>query len=300
MKQPILSRYLPPEVLRRLANVSFEPKQLVAGHLAGAHRSRASGFAVEFSGHREYVAGDDPRRIDWRVYFAREKFYVKQYDLETNLTCHLVLDTSASMRYQGASESKQRRAAQLAACLAYAILRQRDRVSLALAAEGVIRYLPPSNALDQVLRMTAELDEVAAAGGSDLPAALHDLAGRYGRREIVVVVSDLFVDLDPLEEALQRLRYFQHEVALIQVLDRDELEFEFSDTVRFIGLEDPRSLTLRAPEARTAYVAAMQKRLQRVEDLATRNACDWLLLRTDQDLGAALHAYLHRRRADRG
>ena len=131
MAQSVLSRYLNPEVLSRVADQHIEPKGLVIGNLAGAHRSPLSGFAVEFAGHREYVPGDDPKHVDWRVYFTRDKYFVKQYELETNFVCHLVLDVSASMRYGEHQQQKLLYAAQMATTLGYSIVRQSDKVSLA-------------------------------------------------------------------------------------------------------------------------------------------------------------------------
>src|SRR3989337_2189182 len=131
MLKSVLSRYLDPEVLSHVADRAFEPRSLVIGNLAGAHKSPLSGFAVEFAGHREYVAGDDPKHIDWRVYFNRDKYFVKQYELETNFVCHLLLDISASMRYGEGREQKLLCAAQFATTLGYSIIRQSDKVSLA-------------------------------------------------------------------------------------------------------------------------------------------------------------------------
>src|SRR6185312_17056289 len=155
-----LSRYLDPEVLSRLAQRQIEPRGLVLGNLAGAHRSPLSGFAVEFAGHREYVVGDDPRHIDWRVYFRREKYFIKQYEMETNFVCHLVLDCSASMRYGDEHQQKLLYAARMATTLGHAVVRQSDKVSLATFDEKVLGVVPPSNTMAQIVRMTEHLDQI--------------------------------------------------------------------------------------------------------------------------------------------
>src|SRR6476659_4231170 len=149
MSQSILSRYLDPEVLGHIADRFLEPKGLVIGNLAGAHKSPLSGFAVEFAGHREYVPGDDPKHIDWRVYFNRDKYFIKQYEMETNFVCHLLLDVSASMRYGDEVEQKLHYAAQMAATLGYSIVRQSDKVSLATFDENVLAFVQPSNSMGQ-------------------------------------------------------------------------------------------------------------------------------------------------------
>src|SRR6478609_7799308 len=160
MSKSILSRYLDPDVLTHVASRHIEPKGLVFGNLAGAHKSPLSGFAVEFAGHREYVPGDDPKHVDWRVYYTRDKYFVKQYELETNFVCHLVLDISASMRYGAGAEQKLLYAAQLAMAIGYSIIRQSDKVALFTFDDRVRGLVPPSNSMAQVLRMTEHLDQI--------------------------------------------------------------------------------------------------------------------------------------------
>src|ERR1044071_5417848 len=159
MKTSILSRYLDPDVLTHVAGRHIEPRDLVIGNLAGAHKSPLAGFAVEFAGHREYVPGDDPRHIDWRVYFNRDKYFVKQYELETNFVCHLILDISASMRYGEETQQKLLYAAQMATTLGYSIVRQTDKVSLATFDNSLRGFVQPSNSMDQIVRMTHHLEE---------------------------------------------------------------------------------------------------------------------------------------------
>src|SRR5260370_15419651 len=160
MPKRVLSRYLDPDVLSRMAGRQIEPRGLVLGSLAGAHKSPLSGFAVEFAGHREYVRGDDTRHIDWRLFFKRDKYFIKQYEMETNFVCHLVLDVSASMRYGEAREQKLLYAAHMATMLGYSIVRQSDKVTLSTFDSRVRGFVPPSNSMDQVARMTHHLDEI--------------------------------------------------------------------------------------------------------------------------------------------
>src|SRR5438105_4289026 len=202
MAKSVLSRYLDPEVLSRMADRHLQPRGLVVGNLAGAHKSPLSGFAVEFAGHREYVPGDDPKHVDWRVYFTRDKYFVKQYELETNFICHLVLDVSASMRYGGGAEQKLLYAAQMAMALGYSIVRQSDKVSLFTFDDRVRGFVAPSNSMAQVLRMAEHLDQIEPVEKTALESSLADIAGRLGRREIVMVFSDFFSDVSRLEPVL--------------------------------------------------------------------------------------------------
>jgi uncharacterized protein (DUF58 family) len=291
----ILSRYLDPEVLSRVADRHLEPRGLVVGNLAGAHKSPLSGFAVEFAGHREYVPGDDPKHIDWRVYFNREKFFIKQYEMETNFVCHLILDVSASMRYGEGARQKMLYAAQLAATLGYSIVRQSDKVSLSTFDTQVRGFVPPSNSMDQIVRITQHLDEIAAVEKTDLGACLTELAGRTRRREIVMVFSDFFGDLESLEAAVQRLRYSKHEVVLFQIMHHDELAFELDGMIKFIGLEIPEELLAQPEDLRRAYLKAVERFNGRLEDVAQRNGCEYVLVDTSRNMGEMLVDYLNRR-----
>ena len=301
MVRSVLSRYVDPEVLNRLAGRGLEPRGLVVGTLAGHHKSPLSGFAVEFAGHREYVPGDDPKHIDWRVYFTRDKYFIKQYEMETNLVCHLVLDVSASMRYGEGESQKLLSAARLATTLGYAVIRQGDKVSLATFDEEVLAFVPPSNTMAQVVRMTDRLDQVEPVRKTRLADCLVELAGRMGRREIVMVFSDFLTDLDALEAALQRLRFNRHEVVLFQTLHRDELEFPFEGNVKFRGLEVSDELLTRPSELRKRYLAAVRQFNDRLEQLCLRNRVERVLIDTTRDRAEILIDYLnHRSQLNRG
>ncbi len=291
----LLARYLDPEVLNQVAQQPIDPQGLVIGNLAGAHKSPLSGFAVEFAGHREYVPGDEPKHVDWRVYFNRDKLFVKQYELETNYVCHLVLDVSASMRYGEGVQQKLLYAQRLVSTLAYSIVRQSDKVSLITFDDRLRASVPPSNSLSQVLRMTHRLDEIQPVEKTDVGPCLEAVAGRIGRREIVMVFSDFLGDLDSLESALQRLRYSQHEVILFQIMHHDELAFEFDGMVRFIGLEIPEELLTQPRDLRRAYLAAVERFNTRFEEIALRNRCERVLLDTGRQLGETLADYLTQR-----
>jgi uncharacterized protein (DUF58 family) len=301
MAKTILSRYLDPQVLSQIVASRIDPRGLVLGDLAGAHRSPLSGFAVEFAGHREYVWGDDPKHIDWRVYFTRDKYFVKQYEMETNLVCHFVLDSSASMRYGEGGTQKLRYASQMIATLAYAVVRQSDKASLAAVDESIVGTVPPSNSLAQIIRMTDLLEQVTPRGKTRLPECLAELAGRMRRREIVMIFSDFFTDLDALEIALQRLRFQRHEVVLFQTMHPHELRFDLADLTRFVGLEVPEELLAHPEEIRRSYLEAAGKHLARLEELCRRNRIEWVLVDTGREMGHVLVDYLsHRSRLNRG
>ena len=301
MSRTILARYLDLEVLGRIAQRRIEPRGLVIGNLAGAHKSPLSGFAVEFAGHREYVPGDDPKYIDWRVYYKRRRYFVKQYEMETNLVCHFILDTSASMRYGNDAQQKLRYASKLIAALGYAVVRQNDKVSLATFDERVRGVVPPGNAMPQIIRITELLERSEPVNKTSMADCLTELIGRMRGREIVIVFSDFFTDLDALESALQQMRYNRHEVVLMQIMHHDELAFEFEDLTKFVGLEVPDELLAQPGRVRHAYLRAMHRFNDKLEDLCQRNRIERVLIDTSRDMGEVLVDYLNQRsRLNRG
>ena len=295
MPPTILSRYLDPDVLTHVANRNIEPKDLVIGNLAGAHKSPLSGFAVEFAGHREYVPGDDPKHVDWRVYFTRDKYFVKQYELETNFVCHLVLDISASMRYGESSQQKLLYAAQMAMALGYSVIRQSDKVSLLTFDDRVRGIVAPSNTMAQVVRMTEHLDSIDPVEKTALDRCLSDIAGRLGRREIVLIFSDFFADVELLEPVLQRLRYDRHEVVLFQVMHHDELAFDLEGMIKFVGLEEPDDLMAQTDDLRRGYLQAVREHNERLEQIVERNGCERVLIDTSLSMSDQLIDYLNKR-----
>jgi uncharacterized protein (DUF58 family) len=297
MPKSVLSRYLDPEVLSHVADRPLEPEGLVIGNLAGAHKSPLSGFAVEFAGHREYVPGDDPKHVDWRVYFTRDKYFVKQYELETNFVCHLVLDVSGSMRYGQRREQKLLYASQMAMALGYSIIRQSDKVSLITFDDRLRGVVPPSNSMAQVVRMTEHLDQTQPVEKTSLADCLNEIAGRIGRREIVMVFSDFSGDLDELEPVLQRLRYNRHEVVLFQVMHHDELTFELEGMIKFVGLEIAEEHLAQTDDLKRGYLEAVRRFNERLDEMAQRNGCERVLVDTRRGMSDVLIDYLNQRHA---
>ena len=295
MPETVLSRYIRPEVLNQIEHLTFQPRQLVGGTLAGHHKSPFHGFAVEFASHREYAPGDDPRHIDWKVYFRRDKLMIKQYEMETNLVCHLVLDVSASMRYGSGGEQKLRYAQQMAATLAHLIIEQSDRVSLTVIDDETRAELPPSNSMAQILRMTEALDSIQATEKTSLRIPMMQLASRIQRRGIVILMSDCFCDLDELEKAIQRFRVAKHEVVVFQIMHHDELEFQFDGMVRFDGLEEAEHHLTRPDDIRESYLKSLSDFNERLEEVCDANRCERVLVDTRRPLRELFCDYLQKR-----
>lgn len=293
--ESILNRYLDADVLTRLAGRKLEPHGLVLGGLAGTHRSPLSGFAIEFAGHREYVPGDDPRHIDWRLYFLRDKYFIKQYETDTNFVCHLVLDVSASMRFGEGQQQKLRYAAGLIATLAHAVVKQRDQVSLSCIDDQVRGFVAPSSSPAQLLRFAENLDSQKSVEKTDLGACIIELAGRMRRREIVFIFSDFFLPPESLEPAILRLRYSAHEVVLFHVLHGQELRFDFDGGIRFRGLETDEELPADVNDVRAEYLAAVKRHFTQLDELCSRHRIERVLVDTSCDPAESLVNYLNQR-----
>jgi uncharacterized protein (DUF58 family) len=289
--------YSDPRTLAKLEGLELRARSIVEGYVAGMHRSPYHGFSVEFAEHREYVAGDDVRHVDWKVFGKTDKYYLKQYEEETNLICYLVLDASESMTYQsdGAAMSKLDYARTAAAALAYLVLRQQDSVGLAVFDQELRSLVRPSGNPSHLKQIAHVMEHAETAKKTATGQILHELAERLPKRGLVVLLSDLFDNPAALTAGLKHLRHRRHDVIVFQVLDPAELDFPFDQTTLFKGLEQwPDTLT--DPKAlRQAYLEEFEKHL-----LATRRACreqqaDYLQLRTDQPLELALTSYLSKR-----
>jgi uncharacterized protein (DUF58 family) len=289
-----------PEVLAKMRDLELRARLVVEGYLSGMHRSPYHGFSTEFAQHREYVPGDEVKRVDWKVYGRTERYFVKEFEEETNLICWLLVDSSESMRYGSGAWSKYDCAAAAAAALAYLVLRQQDRVGLATFDEGVRALVRPSGQPSQLKEVVRALAAGASRERTRLAPVFHDLAERLTRRGLVFVLSDFFDDVPDLLGGLRHLRYKRHEVVLLHVLDPAELEFPFEGATRFRGLEREPDLRGDARGLREGYLAEMGAFLDALRRGSRDQNMDYVRLRTDASLAAALAAYLVRRSTRKG
>ncbi|MCG3178141.1 MAG: hypothetical protein BIFFINMI_00464 [Phycisphaerae bacterium] len=292
---PILSRYLRPEVISQLERIEFRPRGLVEGNLAGGHKSPFHGFAVEFAGHRGYVPGDDIRHIDWKVYYKSGRYVLKQYEEETNLVAHLLLDASESMEYGSRGTSKLECGKQLASALAYLILNQRDKVGAAIFDSELRVTLPTSNSIAQVHHMMTAYEGRGPTGESQVGRAVSQYAAKAGRRGIVVVLSDFFTDLERLFDGVRRLKFDKHEVVLLQIVDDDELTFPLRGMTRFVGLENLGERIIEPQRLRDSYLRKFNAFLDALTAGAELCRADYFRVNTSLSLTANLVGYLNSR-----
>ncbi|HAO95025.1 MAG TPA: DUF58 domain-containing protein [Verrucomicrobiales bacterium] len=273
---------------------------IVEGYMAGEHKSPYRGFAIEFAQHREYAPGDDVRHLDWKVQAKTERYYIKQYEQETNFVAHLLLDGSESMKYGSGEISKFEYGKMMAACLAYLILHQRDAVALGIFDEEVQEYLPRSDNRDNLFRIMDRLAGFEPLRGTRLAPVLHGMAGQIKRKGIVIVISDFFDDEEELLQSVQHLRFKGHEVIMMQVLDPCEIDFPFTGNVEFEGLEDLPIIRTRPSQIKKSYHREFEKFRERLRSDVERHQCHFVGVRTDQPLDEVLANYLTFRKSTAG
>jgi uncharacterized protein (DUF58 family) len=287
-------KYLDPRTLAKLVGLELRARSIVEGYVSGVHRSPYHGFSIEFAEHREYSPGDDLRYVDWKVFGKSDKFYLKQYEEETNLVSYMLLDTSESMRYQSAQAplSKLEYAQCIAASLSYLILQQQDSVGMVTFDNEVRALIRPSSNPSHLKQLLYVMENTVPERKTQTGPIFHDLAERLKRRGLVLILSDLFDDVPSMMAGLKHLRHRRHEVVVFHVLDPAELDFPFRQTTLFRGMEqlpdvltDPRSL-------RRAYLEEFRKFQQAVNKGCRAQNIDYVQLRTDESLEVALSSYL--------
>ena len=288
---PASKRFLRPEVTDRIKRLELTARRVVEGFLAGMHRSPYFGQSVEFRQHRQYAPGDEIRHVDWKVYARQDKLHIKQYEAETNLRLHLLVDRSGSMAYGDGESNKFDYSASLAACLGYLALRQQDATGLFTFDTKVRDILPAKSNRQQLSRMLQLLDGVGAEGRTDLPKVAKEVTQAIARRGLIVIVTDL-LGIDDWVEGLRVMRSRGHDVVLFHVLHDDELDFNFSGATRFEGLEQADFLNCNPRALREGYLEALNAFLDDTRKACGRLSIDYMLVRTSDPLDAVLAKFL--------
>ena len=292
--------YLRPEIIRQVQRFDLKARFLMEGFLAGLHSSPYKGFSVEFSEHRKYVRGDDVRSIDWKLWSRTNRYYVKQYEAETNLTGHLVVDVSASMGYAGLANSmtKLEYATHLAGAMAYLMVHQQDPVGLVTCGEKISNFLKPRSKPSHLLSILRVLAETKPSGATNLAACLHQTAEMIDHRGMVMVFSDLLDEKGDAAviEALSHLRYRGHDVILFHILDAAEARFPFKELTRFEDVEGQLGPIVADPGAiRDAYLKELEKFREHFRAECVKRRVDFVSVDTATSFDKALMAYLQKR-----
>ena len=290
-----------PTELKRFGGLALLARQVVEGFLAGLHRSPYKGSSIEFAEHRQYYPGDEIRHIDWRAFGKTDRYFVKEYEEETNLRAWLVVDASGSMKYRGRSaSSKWEFAQQAAAALSFLILHQMDAVGLIVHDSRIRQVLPAKAQSRQLLRICQVLQQSVPGEETKLAEVWDEIAKRYlKRRSVVILLTDAFDSIEGIRLALQRLRFQNHEVILLQIVAPEEIEFPFARPTEFRSLENDQSRKLQPRQLRDDYRRRFREHGDALKELAGRLHMDYLRLRTDEPLDRSLGGFLRNRAKSR-
>jgi uncharacterized protein (DUF58 family) len=286
------NHFLDPVTLQRTEQLGLQARQIVEGYMAGEHKSPYRGFAIEFAQHREYVPGDDTRHLDWKVLGRSDRYYIKQYEQETNYVAHIVLDGSESMKYGSGKTSKFDYARTMAATLAYLILLQRDAASLAIFDTQVRNFHPRTDNLSSIHNLLSLLANFVPEQKTNIATVLHDMARQIKRKGIVILISDFFDGEEEVMEGIQHLRFSGSEVIIFHVLDPHELAFPFKGSVEFRGLEGSQRLLTRPAELRKSYLAELNGFIERLRSGCDKNGCNYVQANTATPWHEVLSSYL--------
>ncbi len=292
--------FLDSEALARLGAMPLEARQAMTGSVAGRHRSPHRGSSVEFAEYRKYVQGDDTRRLDWKAYARSDRYYIKEFEADTNLRAYFVIDASASMGFSAADEPRIQFARKLAATLSYLIINQGDAAGLSICQEKIHLEIPPTRKAAQLNNILDVLAKTKPTGETGLVEALHTIAEKTNQRALVIIMSDLFCDTDKLTDALQHLRYRKHDVAVFHLLDKQEVDFDFERPHRFIDMEDQTSVVAEPALIADDYRNAMQHFLNEVKTACHNVRADYHLITTNQSYEKIIHDFLSMRLPKKG
>lgn len=297
LKEDDPRRFLHPQTIARISRLDLRAQHVVEGFISGMHRSPFFGHSVEFAQHREYVSGDDIRHVDWKVWSKTDRYYIKQFEEETNLRCNLVVDVSESMHYGRGAMNKYEYACTAAACLAHLLLRQQDSVGLTTFDEDVRQIVPSRSAQLHIDAIVKGLHVSKPRQKTDLEKVLKRVTEAVHGRGMIIIISDLLADREPFFRGLEMLSHRRHDILVFHILDDDELSFPFAGTTRFEGMEEQPQLVCDPRALRDGYIEALEEYLVEVRRGCSRRGIDYQLVRTGDYLDAILSKFLHHRMA---
>ena len=284
------ARFVDPKILSRIGNLELLARTVVDGFINGMHRAPFFGASIDFAEHRGYVAGDDIRRVDWRLYARTDRYYVKQYEADTNTNFTVLFDISRSMRFSSGGVTKLEYASYLAACLAYLATRQRDRVGIITFDDDIVTHVPASaKHFDMVLHT---LDRAQADRPGHLSAPLNKMAEHFKRRGILLLISDFYDEPDEILEAIKPLRFLGNELIVFHVLDPQEINFDYEDASSFEDLESREQVPVVPQSFRAQYRQLVQEHIGALRSRFSEQRIDYAVINTSEPLDRAMFSYL--------
>lgn len=289
-------KYLDPQFLARIGNLELIARTVVEGFITGLHKSPFHGFSVEFSQHRPYMPGDALRFVDWKVYARTDRFYIKQFEEETNLRCYIVLDVSKSMAFKSGNVSKWMYASYLALALAYLLFHQRDATGLVLFDSDIRLQMPPRSMGSYLREMITQIERVQMGNDTSVGKVLHQIADQFRRKGLIIVISDFLDDPQEIIKGLKHFRYDKHDVLAFHILDRQEADFDFSGNAMFKDLESGDKIKTQPFFIRQQYRQRFQAFLKYLQSETSKNSIDYQQIFTDEPLNIALTKFLSKRK----
>jgi len=287
--------FLQPETISRIENLSLVARLVVEGFIIGLHKSPYHGFSVEFAEHRQYMPGDEIKHIDWKLYGKTDRYYVKQFEEETNLKAYIILDASQSMGFGENGITKLQYGSYLGAALTYLMLKQQDAVGLTLFDAGIRSIVPPSSRPSYLNVILSQMESLETGGDTDIASTLHELADRVKRRGLVILISDLLDDPDKVMTGLKHFRHKKHEVLVFHVLDAQELAFDYESQVELTDMESGEHITTEPRMIQRDYQKEMQRFIDYYRQECLSNHIDYVQLTTNQPFDLSLTEYLNKR-----
>jgi uncharacterized protein (DUF58 family) len=290
------TRFIDPEVLSRISNLELLARSVVEGFVSGLHRSPYKGFSVEFLSYRPYIEGDDLMRLDWKLFARTDRYYVKEFQDETNTAFNLLVDVSNSMGFASGKVSKLEYAFYLAASLAYLIVRQRDGAGITFFDNKIIERIPPRSTKGHLNTILTRIEQSSLGAETAMGKPLHQLAEQQRRRGFMILISDLLDDPEAIVDGLRHFRFQGHEVIVFHILDPQEVHFDYDDVVEFEDLETGEKMLVVPDAVREAYLENLERYRSTLRRECALLRIDYSLLTTDQPLDFALFNYLAARK----
>ena len=284
--------YFEPERIAKLRNLNLLARQAVEGFISGLHRSPHKGFSVEFAEHREYTAGDDIKHLDWVAYGRTDRYYVKQYEQETNLRTHILLDVSGSMDYGDGETTKFEYACRLASMIGYLMVRQQDMVGLVTFDRAIRSHIPPGSTATHLDRLFRSLEEVTPGGVTAVSRTFHDLAEKIARRGLIIIISDLYDEPADVMRALRHFRHRKHQVIVFHVFDQSEIDLPFNKLVTFVDMETQEKLQIDPKFIREEYKRQIDEFMSQYRRDCSDSAIEYIVASTATPYDVMLRSYL--------
>lgn len=289
--------YLSPQIVSKINNLELRAKLVVEGFLIGLHKSPYHGFSIEFSEHKPYMIGDDLKKLDWKVFAKTEKYFIKQFEEETNLKAYIIVDSSRSMSYFSKNEiSKLEYAKTLSASLAYLLIKQRDAVGLINYNNKIEQFLQPKATKNYLTEIVKTLNSINPSSTTNTAVALAELSEKIKRRSLVIIISDFFDELDKTLKALKNFSFLKNEVIVFQILDPMEITFGFQNDSTFVDLETNEKINTQPIQLRSVYQQAMKEFTNKIKYECLKSKFDYNLIQTSETFDKALFKFIQKRK----